>query len=561
MNHAQRKSHIIITLPIIIFLIIPTLILAEPRIGKPAIEVIEGDEVDEPAELLLSCESYAPENSVTLLNQTTLDRSRWNIMQGYASYELTVPIVNVSAVIIGLTVKALDESLQINMSEYNTKVENSTSLAPNESDHLQIQIPYLLMRSSFRGSWFEKLYIILGFVDHDFDDFVVTNFWIQALTLEDLYPITMDIQRTNGESLYSNPTSVGLWDDPEIHFNYSTLGDSTLFKPAQVNETLLLPPGYYEISLRWGDNNLTGEVTLSNNSALVYWRVKCVRIDVGLTQDISGLSITIQGYSDLYYLTFLLVYSPSFYMPPGQYVSIVIQSSSSAYSGLSRTLLYLALGENMNITVTVNPGLISIGNVSMTLGRILIFSASFLFVASLVLVMILKRASIDKLLPLLILFIGIVLPWMQFSWMGTYPYSTPIGVNRETWMLSPGIFTSYFLQDNFSVAIGPAGGPVTEMFRINIGSLVLFLFLLLLVGSLLEWIPNKPAIRNYQFLFLFGLIVLLEFCALISWTGYANWREYFVIGPGPIVALFALAIWVVLYVRAARASANPANVG
>ncbi len=559
MNHTQRKSRIIIILPVILFLVIPTLILAEPRIGRPAIEVVEGDEVDEPAGLILSYESYTPEDSVTLLNQTTLDRSRWDITKWYAGYVLTVPIVNVSAIIIGMTVRALDESLQINMSEYETKIENSTSLAPNESDQLQIQIPYLMMRSTYRNNWFKQLIIILEFVDHDFDDFVVTNFWVQALTIADLYPITMDIQRTNGESLYSNPTSVGLWDDPEIHFNYTTLGDSTLFKPAQVNETLLLLPGRYELSLRWGDNNLVAEVSVSNNSAVVYWRVRCIRIDTELAQDISGLSITIDGNYHHYYYDFLLVYSPSFYMPPGQYASVEIYCTSRAFSGFSRLTFYLDLGENMNMTVRVNPGLISVGNTSITLGRVLIFSVSFLFVLSLVIVMIQKRGSMVKLLPLLILFTGLFLPWMQISWPNG-SYSTPIDVTQETWMLSPGTFTSYFAQDNFSLAIGPSDEPGTSFFGKEIGSLILFLFLLLLVGSLLEWVPSKSAIRNDQFLILFVIIILLEFWALAFWSGYMSWRNSFVIGPGSIISLIALAIWGILYFRSGKSSPHPTIV-
>jgi hypothetical protein len=556
-NSSQRKSQVIIILPLVIFLVIPCLILVEPRIDRPVIEIIEGEEVDVPEELLLSYESYTPEDTVILLNQSTLDRSRWRFYYESASYVVTVPIVNISAITIGLTVRALNEPLEISMNEHFTDMENSTSLSPHESDELKLRIPYLLMRSATRNNWFKQLVIGLEFENHNFDDFEVTNFWIQATTLEDLYPITIDIQRTNGDSLYSNPTSVGLWEDPELHFNYTTLGSSTFFSPAQVNETLLLLPGYYELSLSWRTYDLTGEVRVTNNSALVKWRIKCIRIDIQMTQDISGISVTIDGNYDHYYRYYLVVYSPSFYMPPDQYVIIDILSFSSAYSGNMGAGTTLTLGWNVNITLSVDPGLISVGGTSITLGRLLIFVISILFILSLTILIFLKKETTIRLLPLLILFIGVVLPGMQVSSSSTFPYPTSHDVTNEVWMLSPAIFTSYFAQDNFSLAIGPSDVPHTLFLGIEIGSLVLGLFLLLLIGSIHEILatPGELKIRDDQFSFLFGLIILFEFMAIIG--GLLTGLDSFLLGPGPIVSILALGIWGMLHMRAERTPPQP----
>jgi hypothetical protein len=524
------------------------LILVEPRIDSPEIEIIEGNEVDVSEELLVSHESYTPRETVTLLNKTTLDRSRWIIKENYAIYVFTVPIVNVSAITIGLTFRTFDKTLQINLNEYVTNLENTTIINPHESDDLKLRIPYLLMKRTTTDNWFQQLAIELDFENHDFDDFQVTQFWIQASTFQDLYPVTIDIQRTNGESLFSNPTTVALSEEPYLYFNYSSLGSATYFSPAQVNETLLLIPGYYDISFRWEDYQLYGNVTVTNSSAHIVWRIKCVRIDVEMAQDLSGLVVSFDSGYDHYYYDFLMVYSPSFYLPSEESVTITIRNWASSYSGSwNAGYSSLSLGLNMNVTLRVDPGLISVGGVSITQMRLTIFTVCFLFILSLVLVVVVKRESVVKFLPLLILFISIVLPWIQVSHKETIPYSTPLDVSEEVWMVSPGIFTSYFAYDNYSLAIGPSKSPSTAFFGIEIGSLVLFLFLLLLVGSLHELVSDEHTIRDDQFLFLFGLIILLEFATLTSVL--QPWIDSFVIGPGPIVSFIALVVWGILYRR------------
>ncbi|MHA2118647.1 MAG: hypothetical protein ACW98J_06985 [Candidatus Thorarchaeota archaeon] len=523
------------------------------------IEVIEEENIDVPEQFQISHSAYTPRSTVILLEHSTLDEKVWRFQEDSVSLGFNIPVVHISEILLVLDLKAFEKPITVDFNEYYTGVNYTASINPNEHIEMILHLPRVLLLSPTVDTWIRRLLVRISFEDYTLDDFELTHFSARAITTDVLYPVSIDVQRTNGESLYADPIMHFLRQEIEIYFNQSSLGSSARFLPYQINETILLPPGYYELLFDWEAYELTEQLTITNQSVSISWRIKCVRIDIDLKQDISGLAITIDdGWYD-YYHYILALPPPSFYLPSRDYVWIRTMSWSRAHSGHMSTSHSLYLDDNQNITVEISSEMVSFGGMSLTPGRVAIFVISLLFVVSLSLIILKKSESRTKLIPLLILFTGIVLPWMLVSRTATFPISTTQGVFREVWMVSPGIYTSFGSQDNHSIAVGPSD-PLNSSVLIDFGGLALLLFLALLAASIHEMYVSSesPKIQNSQFLFVFLSILLLEWMAF--GYGLQGWLESVYPGPGIIISLFALVVWGVLITKIEHANQLPPRI-
>ncbi|MHA2200464.1 MAG: hypothetical protein ACXACG_00445 [Candidatus Thorarchaeota archaeon] len=511
--------------------------------NRPTIEVFEEENIFVPEQFQISHSPYTPSSSVTLLEHSRMDPKVWRIHEDSVSLGFNVPVVNISEIMLVLDLKTFDRPIIVNFNEYYSGVNYTANINSNEHVQLMLQLPRNLLQSPTIDTWIKRVLVRITYENYALDDFELTHFSVRAITTDVLYPVSIDVQRTNGESLFSDPTMHFLRQEIEIYFNQSSLGNSARFSPYQVNETILLPQGDYEVFFDWEAYELTEQMTITNESVSILWRIKCVRIDIDLAQDIPGLSITIYDGMFDYYSNILLIPSPSFYIPSGHDITISTQQWSRVHSGSMSTSRMLVLRENQNVTVEISSELISFGGMSLTPARAAIYIFAILFVVSLTLIIVKDRESRTRMIPLLVLFIGIILPWMQVSRSAYFPYSTTQGVFHQTWMISPGIHTSLGSQDNHSVVVGPYDPLRSSVVGIGFGGIVYLLYLVLLVAVIhkLYVSSESPTIQNSQFLYLFVLILIIE---LMSFqTGYQGWIESLSLGPGIVISFLALALW------------------
>ncbi|MFW9809404.1 MAG: hypothetical protein ACFFE6_08505 [Candidatus Thorarchaeota archaeon] len=565
MANGQIKS-IIIVIIILLFLAVPITVSIENGLSHPNIEVIEGEDVNATESIQIQYQPYDPKSIVRLVNDSTVDSSfgwyiwskEYYVWSGTATRDFGISIINVSAIRLGLEFTNYDNPIHVSLFSSVSESKNSTYQIENQRGQISLEVPIEEFEYGQDDS-FLSLSVTIRLVNCSWDDLEFTSFWIDVITTEVLFPITIDVQRTNEESLFSNPNMRILRGSNEPKIVFESINDSLPLR--RINETILLPPDNYTLWMNWNED-LVGEISLFNSSATLTLKMKCVRVDAKLTQDVPGYFISFGDYWEDIYEDHLLVHSPYFYFPPEFEVSVEIDSWISPFEARIYASTVIMPGENQNITLMVNPGLISVGDISISNGRMFIAVSSILFVIAVILVSGRKLTSSTKVIPFLFLFAGMVFPWMHVSKYGSWASPTPPGDYWEFWGISPAIFTSFGSADDFSIIIGPTYRASHLSFQMLIGVASFLLLIIMFAVALPDItdlsfileifdIGSLPKVSIKQVAFLLSLTLLLEILYIdYSLYGYSmGWYGSFSVGTGFFLTVLSIISFAVLVSR------------
>ncbi|TFG11248.1 MAG: hypothetical protein EU531_11790, partial [Promethearchaeota archaeon] len=538
MSEFQLKEKLGTGILVILFAIICGTMVFEPALLTPTIEVVYGEDVDAPEDLEIAYSSYTPQSVERIVNYSSVNTDHWFIDSDGASTRFYVSLRNISKIIIGMSVASFGKSVNLSLYEYGYSILNSTAIGKFQTREHFLEIP------CNQSSYLRLIDVRIRLTNCSWEDIEITGFWVDIVTIDVLYPVVIDIQRTNGESLFSNPTMkmIGRQIDPMVQIDSIPLGISYVMYLGRPDRLILLPPGDYNISMSW-NMDLKGTISLSNTSAGLTWRIKCVRVDIDLGQEIPELYLWV----DYYHYEVSLLYSPSLYLPSGRSVDMRIGSNSDSFSGHVSSLIDLAVGQNQNITFVISPGIISIGAISITPGRLLIFSCSLIMMCGIILIANRKLVSNIRILSFLILFMGVLFPWIQYSQIDTKPATPTFSEFRIVWDISPGISTSFASQDNSSLLIAPSNESAFTYPRFQLGFFVFLLFAIFFVIVLAELyeIPRIPKVGNVYISFLVVCILVLNL--IFIWNGFQyfsmGWVDSIQLGFGSILTILSVSVW------------------
>jgi len=310
----------------------PIIAVVNSNVPDPSILVELGEEVDEPETFLALTKEYTPSSAVTLANDTpghigSAWRGLYSSFSNMSTFEryLNIPLRNISEVIIGASFRVHNGPRFIaigNVDHEDTTVlyaTNSTLGYGGENVTLTLRRPPEIFRGYLSGAFIRTTIMSIE-IEGDYRDGIeMTGFWTQAILNGAVYPVMVNIQRTNGVSLFSYPTTA------EIRLSSSFLprltfasGNLSIHEMplTQINETFLLPSEMYDVTFRWVTYWLNSSYFHSEEENIIVWLVRSVRLDVRLTQNVPryGIGMDFETFGE----DIMIGDSLSFCLPPRQ---------------------------------------------------------------------------------------------------------------------------------------------------------------------------------------------------------------------------------------------------
>jgi hypothetical protein len=393
----------------------------------------------------------------------------------------------------------------------------------------------------------EQIWVNIGFDGLDWSVVEQVYFSIQVEFSVDMCPVTIDLQRTNGESMFLLQEFGTIQNPPTLLFGEHE------FHLSNVNDTLYLPNGNYSLSIDWEsyESSLTN-VGITNESLTIKIKIKSVRLNVEPIQKIPGLVIYVGGVCYRDYPPFLLKDSPSFYLPSGNPMRIEVRGEPGNEYYPLHFSINLDTGDNRNITLQVNENWILVGGLGFTPGRLAILIAS-VFVMSSTLFISRKKLIFSSLyLPFILIFLASIVPSHKTTSEVWLPMTLPLySICTETDLTSMGIDLSVSSCSGSAVVTTKTGEiPFPYI------SQLLFVFLLIpFIGVLYEHLRKEGDSEFPDFLIvipIFFLFMLIQWSYVIDSLELAHlYPSPFTvsIGAGPFLASLAFILWVILYRR------------
>ncbi|MHA2353371.1 MAG: hypothetical protein ACXABX_09655, partial [Candidatus Thorarchaeota archaeon] len=415
----RNLRHVAVAFLIISFFILP--IAAFDRgIPTATYEILYGGEIDENESINTSSTPFSPVSSVLLLNDSVMGSDTWlkqkqlSSNRSWFSKQITIPYLNVNETTFKLSAFVVSGPLEIRMSIYPFPYENRSETvigqtgeyseivrqaSPDEYDDYQseglswvhIYIP------GYNWSVIDELY-----------------FSIEVLFNIPHCPVMIDLQRTNGESIYESQELRTIYD--EENFPKFFINDS-VFHLSKPNDTIFLHCGNHSLSFRWfGYSHSFRDVSVHNESLYLEVRIKSVRLDVESVQRVPGVVITIGeyfGHDELYGEQIMIKDSPSFYLPSGRHETVRVEGNPLSSSYPTHFLFDLDFGNNRNVTLLINENWILIGNIAFTPGKLVVLILSLLILTLTLILSRRKMANSSVVGPFILLFLGSIFPTLS----------------------------------------------------------------------------------------------------------------------------------------------------
>lgn len=526
-----------VTCLIVLTFLFPIYALIEYRSPTPTITIEASDEIDVAESLLISSESYTPTPIITVLNDTSVEgNNAWRA--SYSRDDLTlfqrfvnIPLRNITEVIIGASFNVTGESKEIRI--YCEGTYNTTMSQTVQKLSLTIRPP-LSSFWAYNHSGLTQRAVLRIEIQGDYTKSIpipITGVWIQAVKNATLYPVSLDIQRTNGVSLYSNQVmrdiQLGSYSCPKIEFKLDDLIWFGAVYPTQTNDTILLPTGNFTLYFDWYSYQLNTTVYVPEAALHLVWRVKSVRVDVKLMYNIPGYKVIWSSHD------YQLTESPS----------IILRSgggnwSSTVWYPNGWTFASTSLGANRNITFWVNPNLVVLGPFAITPLKFILIVSLLTIICILGMTQIMRLSSSAKLIPFSFVVLSYILPWIHY----TRPYYLGGSIPNEEYLryyaINPGIScrTVSTVDSLLFVSHGP------DMEFSLIAYLILFIPLIVVLYDILN---ESTRGINYVFGTSLFLIFIMEFFYGVYSSAY-NWYADVTLGLGPYIVLFSVVMWSIL---------------
>jgi hypothetical protein len=547
---AERRRKFVIASLLVVLILIVIVSVQENMIPTATYELKPGDPINEDEAIEITSYPQSTVTSAVLLNDSLLspdsiwfkDSYRWT-GHIHLSRQIPVPRINVSAITLRLSAFIVKGPSNINLRYYDWPHDSNVNGSTGETVEIVRHIlPDDLGRSGL--TW-------IGVTINSTDLSVIDNlyFSVSVVFTTNMLPVTMDLQRTNGNSLFNLPELHNIHQTsnrPYIQF------DDHEFYFSQVNDTIFLPADTYSLSIRWLDyQHFFGDISVENESLYLELRIKTVRLDVESLQKLPGIAIHVERsmYNDFYYHEIMIADEPSFYLPSMSYVSISVRGDVDSYYWPLHFTFYIDNYENRNITLVVSENWILVGDIAFTPGRFVMLIA---LISIFILTFVISRKELltsSIYLPFLLLFLGNTLPMYTLDQTsGMDPFRIPLySLYDETQSVSSGISTSITSINGTAVAVSDAGYEVAT----QIGFISLTLLLFVFITVIYEYLRKEQDPETSDFPVVAPIICSMVLQTVFIVSRFFSTLGYFAfsLGPGLAFTSLALVMWIVLFKR------------
>jgi len=545
---AGRITGIVTVVILAICMLVFPIAALETDIPTADYELTLGEETNESESIEISNSTYSPVSSVLVTNESVKSpTSYWTAIHfpgsdsSYFEKIVSVPYINVSDLILTVSAHIVEGPVEISMEE------NSVIGQTGEKSKLVVHmVPDVDAYHTGRSST-EYIRITIDRTDWDVIDEIY--FSLEAVFTENVCPITIDLQRTNGESMYLLPEFRTIHDYnalPYYHF------EEFLFIVFQPNVTLFIPNGNYSLSFHWMEySHSFVDLSIMNESLRLILRIKSVRLDVESLQKIPGLAIEVDyhgsyGYRHMYNEEYMIKGSPSFYLPSENTVHIWVEGRPSESLDRPHFDFVFEAGEDHDVTLLVDENWIIVGNVAITPSRTVMFVSVFLIVGT-ILAFARKKIWMNPIFaPFILLLLGNLLPVFNVSSQRfRAPVTSPIySIYQEFSYTSLTFDTTYSHIDESILTISNRGGIESFLPATIMAQLSFVMLFIVFLGVVFEIIEKRS--DTSEAFFLLGLFATPIFH---SYNFAYFFASEITIGVGFFVMILAIPLWLVLITR------------
>ncbi|MFW9927307.1 MAG: hypothetical protein ACFFDM_11185 [Candidatus Thorarchaeota archaeon] len=542
MQSERRKKFVTATILIILMLIV---IASIQENGTPTAtyELIIGEPLDEDESIAITSSPQAPVTSALSLNDSLLgpdsiwftDSDRWT-GQIHLSRQIPVPRINVSTITLRLSAFIVKGPINLKLRYYDWPQDVNVNGSTGET----VEIVRHILPDDLGNDGLAWIVVWINSTDLSVIDHLY--FSVSLVFTTEMLPVSMDLQRTDGNSLINLP---------EFYFIYQTSNrpyvqiDEYKFYISQVNDTIFLPSGTYSLYVRWDNYQYYfGNLIVDNESLVLELRIKTVRIDVESVQKIPGIAVYVGSAFDEFYRHAIMVADePSYYLPSTSSVQISVRGEVGEHYWPHHFTFYVNNYGNRNVTLIVSENWISIGNIAFTPSR---FSLLFGLISIFVLTIVILRKELltsSIYLPFLFLFLSNTLPMYSiYRGKGEYPFYR---IYTETETVSTGVSTSVTNISGTTITISDAGYEIAT----QIGFISIALLLVVFFTVIYEYLRKEQDPETSDFPVLVPIMCSLVLQTVFIVGVFFSTLNYssFSLGPGIAFTSLALLTWIVLY--------------
>ncbi|MGY5873587.1 MAG: hypothetical protein RTV72_15165 [Candidatus Thorarchaeota archaeon] len=479
-TYSVKIRQLIVLIAVLLFIVAPYVSYTHRNI-EPTYIARDESPIEGSIGYTISKTPHAPQTSIVVYNGTVNDPSAdWYLRYGYF-YQIhddtrgvmldlegtgttpigntldsvvgftgrpTLPLMNYSEICFSIDVNVIQGSANVSLrvfynawpdNDWNEAGENYTYLEENQSETIIIKPP-LSGAYNLSSGWAIRTSMVVRVTSSEESRVRIGDVVISVDSNENLYPVTFDMQATDGESLFHNPyMSVLRGTASYIYYDYpkypavelTRTGNSTdfsIFGPRSTNETLYLAEGNYEGVAGWfykygRMSNSVFNISFTvgpDESILIANRIPTNRLFIDIYPSFAYSRVFINSQ---YGFDFPLHDAEYLYMPNGTSFGISVWPLYGKYQGIEAGSFGIQTNGTSSVRVTVVYSSFSIFGIILDWGQIL----GIVGTALLLLVLIqggAKRsfagARTDynlrtNLLPVSFYFISMFFPWMTSS--------------------------------------------------------------------------------------------------------------------------------------------------
>jgi hypothetical protein len=391
------------------------------------------------------------------------------------------------------------------------------------------------------------------------------NVSARVTSSHDLFRLRIDVQSTNGSSLFANPYFKWIRDPPRINLTRHGVYDEwAIIHPARPNDTLYLSPGNFSGYSGWRSTIRYSGKCVPVSLSLGYgedthWgiRLHSARLYLSIKPNLPSIELNvIDGDYDPYYLfPFDPKVAEFVYVPAeddDKWYHIGVSSDPTFLFKFRRTAIGAGwdgpLSSSQDLHLEVTFPIANLGNLALTISDIMV-----LIICVLLLVLLVARILIHfrelgasivlrdpRLVPVILLFVGAFLPWVVYShsvmsWSGPVITVNYAGINPLATYLE-------FYNDSL-IIIHP--GIVLVAYDLNAVWLVLGAFFLFWL-PLLYCTTSVGVSKDKRYDSHFAIMLMLPIVLVLSSLFPGFYISSIDLGPGSFLSLLSLPLWIVI---------------
>ena len=404
-------------------LLLPPIILTPYLIPTPVVTITETGFVDTTflPGYYFSTTEWSQSPRLYIVNDTPIVEKDWYIGSSHGADNSTlhrtidVILSNFTQLVCEATVYVKNDPCEV-LLQISNDLQDFDILEAGEETTLSIDIP---VTNYFHYEW--TYYIGLYTDSSFFSNVEVRGFRMWAQSAVSLFPVRINLARTNGEDIQRNPTD---WDiRPRIDFREFNNSDfNHEYRIWSSSEVIYIRPGNYSGSFRWEDSvpfNLTVEDSKFTNWTIV---LDVARIEFEFSTDVISYALRTEGF-----IPRISPFDNTIMYHPLSEIGFTITSGGShidvPYEDFGYQFTRCVLNSTSNVLVSVNLHFIQIGPLASTERGLLLLILSIVFVIIPAFFRVLKplyskRRSLIKdgrFISLVLYTLSLVSPWIHAS--------------------------------------------------------------------------------------------------------------------------------------------------